>query len=306
MKLGYYSYTTHLDHDVGDMHPEHPMRIISINHRLESLGILQDAYLGGCNYIAQQDLLRAHNSGYINQLLLMAPDNGSILADPDTPMAVGSLNAAYQAAGCVVEALNDLFNNKIDRAFCAVRPPGHHAQKNKAMGFCFLNNVAIAAKKAQIEFNLERIAVIDFDAHQGNGTIDILANDPAFLICSSFQHPSFPFTHWQNIYRNVINTPLDQGSNGLSMRRAIESDWLKQLQDFKPQLTIISAGFDAHVNDPMADLEWENSDYAWLGGVLSEINKEGSSNKILAVLEGGYNLEALASASSEFIIAFKD
>jgi acetoin utilization deacetylase AcuC-like enzyme len=306
MKLGYYSYTTHLDHDVGDMHPEHPMRIISINRKLEDIGILQDAHIGGCNYIAEQDLLRAHNSGYINQLLLMTPENGSILADPDTPMAVGSLGAAYQAAGCVVEALDDLLRNKLDRAFCAVRPPGHHAQKNKAMGFCFLNNVAIAAKKAQLEYGLERIAVIDFDVHQGNGTIDILANDPAFLICSSFQHPSFPFTHWQNIYNNVINTPLSEGTNGLVMRRAIESDWLKQLQDFKPQLTIVSAGFDAHTDDPMADLEWKDSDYAWLGGFLSDINKEDSSNKLLAVLEGGYNLEALASASSEFIIAFKD
>jgi acetoin utilization deacetylase AcuC-like enzyme len=306
MKIGYYSYTTHFDHDVGDMHPEHPMRIIAINHRLDELGILQDAHIGGCNHVAQQDLLRAHKPGYVDQLLMMSPVSGTILANVDTPMAVGSLGAAYQAAGCVVEALDDLLSGSIDRAFCAVRPPGHHAEQGKAMGFCFLNNVAIAAKKAQLEYGLERIAVIDFDVHQGNGTIDILANDPAFLICSSFQHPSFPFTHWRNIYSNVINTPLNEGTGGLEMRKAVESDWLKQLQDYKPQLTIVSAGFDAHKEDSMADLNWQDSDYAWLGGFLSEINKEGSSNKVLAVLEGGYNLDALASSASEFIIAFKD
>jgi acetoin utilization deacetylase AcuC-like enzyme len=205
-----------------------------------------------------------------------------------------------------VEALDDLLQNKIERAFCAVRPPGHHAEKNKLMGFCFLNNVAIAAKKAQQEYGLERIAIIDFDVHQGNGTIDILANDPAFLICSSFQHPSFPFSHWRDIYANVINTPLNKGTSGLEMRRAVESQWLKQLQDFKPQLTIVSAGFDAHTDDPIGDLNWTESDYAWLGGFLSAINKEGSSNKILAVLEGGYNLDALAASCGEFITAFKD
>lgn len=306
MKLGYYSYTTHIEHDVGDMHPEHPMRIIAINHQLERLGILQDAHQGGCSHVARKDLLRAHKLGYVEQLLLMSPANGSILANVDTPMAVGTLDAAYQAAGCVVEALDDLMQGKVERAFCAVRPPGHHAERNKSMGFCFLNNVAIAAKKAQQEFGLERIAVIDFDVHQGNGTIDILADDPAFLICSSFQHPSFPFTHWRNIYSNVINTPLDEGSNGIEMRRAIESQWLKQLQDFKPQLTIVSAGFDAHKSDPMADLNWSDADYAWLGGFLSEINKENLDNKILAVLEGGYDLEALASSCGEFIIAFND
>jgi acetoin utilization deacetylase AcuC-like enzyme len=242
--------------------------------------------------------------GYVDQLELMSPTNGSILANVDTPMAVGSLSVAYQAAGCVIEALDDLMQNKVDRAFCAVRPPGHHAEKNKTMGFCFLNNVAIAAKKAQQHYGLARIAVIDFDAHQGNGTIDILADDPAFLICSSFQHPSFPFSHWRNIHENVINTPLNEGSSGIDMRRAVEAQWLKQLQDFKPQLTIVSAGFDAHRDDPMAELNWSAEDYAWLGGFLSEISKEGPDNQILAVLEGGYNLDALAVSCGEFITAF--
>lgn len=306
MKLGYYSYSAHLEHDVGDMHPEHPMRIIAIDHQLEKTGLMADAHYGGRKHIAQADLFRAHTAGYIEQLLTMSPANGMILVDPDTPMAVGTLGAAYQAASCVVEALEDIMAGEVNRAFCAVRPPGHHAESNKAMGFCFLNHVAIAAKKAQQEFGLERIAVIDFDVHQGNGTIDILANDPAFLICSSFQHPSFPFSHWRNIYDNVVNTPLIEGSAGIVMRRAIEAQWLQQLQDFKPQLTLVSAGFDAHKNDPMAELEWKSEDYAWLGTFLSDINKENPDNKILAVLEGGYNLEALAESAFGFISAFKE
>jgi acetoin utilization deacetylase AcuC-like enzyme len=305
MKLGYYSYTTHLTHDVGDDHPEHPMRIIAINHALERSGLMSEMMIGESAHASEEDLCRAHKPGYIHQLLVMSPDNGMILADHDTPMTVGSLNAAYQASGCVIAALDDLMNNSIDRAFCAVRPPGHHAQSNKAMGFCFLNNVAIAAKKAQMKYGLERIAVIDFDVHQGNGTIDILANDPSFLICSSFQHPSFPFTHWRNIYDNVINTPLNIGTSGIDMRRAVEKQWLSQLQEFKPQLTIISAGFDAHKDDPMAELEWKTEDYAWLGAFLSDINKENPDNKILAVLEGGYNMEALASSAHSFIDAFR-
>lgn len=305
MKPGYYSYTTHLKHDVGDMHPEHPMRIIAINHALEQSGLMSEMHQGGCSYAAQKDLQRAHKAGYIQQLLAMSPVNGMILADPDTPMMVGSLDAAYQAAGCVINALDDLMSDKINRAFCAVRPPGHHAQSNRAMGFCFLNNVAIAAKKAQSEYGLERIAIIDFDVHQGNGTIDILADDPTFLICSSFQHPSFPFSHWRNIYNNVINTPLEVGSAGIEMRRAIEAQWLQSLQKFKPQLTIISAGFDAHKDDHMAELNWQAEDYAWLGSFLSDINKENHDNKILAVLEGGYNLQALASSAHSFIETFR-
>lgn len=305
MKLGYYSYTTHLDHDVEDIHPEHPMRIIAINHALEQSGLMSDMFQGGCTYVAQKDLLRAHKEGYIKQLIAMSPASGMILADPDTHMMVGTLDAAYQAAGCVINGLDDIMSGKINRAFCAVRPPGHHAQKSKAMGFCFLNNVAIAAKKAQLEYGLERIAIIDFDVHQGNGTIDILADDPNFLICSSFQHPSFPFSHWQNIHSNIINTPLGVGTSGIDMRRAVEKQWLEQLQKFKPQLTIVSAGFDAHKDDPMAELNWQAADYAWLGAFLSDINKENSDNKILAVLEGGYNLEALAASTHQFIDSFR-
>jgi acetoin utilization deacetylase AcuC-like enzyme len=305
MKPGYYSYTTHLDHDVEDMHPEHPMRIIAINHALEQSGLMSDMSQGGCAYAAQKDLQRAHKAGYIQQLIAMSPANGMILADPDTPMMVGTLDAAYQAAGCVTNALDDIMSGKINRAFCAVRPPGHHAQSNRAMGFCFLNNVAIAAKKAQLEYGLERIAIIDFDAHQGNGTVDILADDPSFLICSSFQHPSFPFSHWRNIHSNVINTPLNIGATGIDMRRAVESQWLDQLQKFKPQLTIVSAGFDAHKEDPMAELNWQAEDYAWLGAFLSDINKENDDNKILAVLEGGYDLKALACSAHQFIDSFR-
>lgn len=306
MRLGYYSYQTHLDHEVGDSHPEHPMRIIAINHQLERIGLITDIHHSNCHKdVIPSDIMLAHTPGYIDQLNLMSPSHGMILAATDTPMSTGSLNAAYKATSCVMEALDDIMKGKVDRAFCAVRPPGHHAERNKSMGFCFLNNIAIAAKKARQEYGLSRIAVIDFDAHQGNGTIDILANDPDFLICSSFQHPGYPFTHWNNIYSNVINTPLNEFSKGIDMRRAVENQWLQQLQEFKPQLTLISAGFDAHKDDPMAKLQWKKEDYAWLGIFLSEINKENPNNKMLAVLEGGYNLTALAESACCFMEAIK-
>lgn len=306
MRLGYYSYQSHLDHEVGDSHPEHPMRIIAINHQLERTGLITDIHQIDCRKdVKPNDLMLAHTPGYIDQLNLMSPAHGMILAATDTPMSTGSLSAAFKATSCVMEALDDIMQDKIDRAFCAVRPPGHHAERNKSMGFCFLNNIAIAAKKARQEYGLSRIAVIDFDAHQGNGTIDILASDPDFLICSSFQHPGYPFTHWGDNYSNVINTPLNEFSKGIDMRRAVENQWLQQLQAFKPQLTLISAGFDSHKDDPMAKLQWKKEDYAWLGVFLSEINKENPDNKILAVLEGGYNLTALAESACCFMEAIK-
>lgn len=301
MKLGYYSHTEHLAHEVGDMHPEHPMRIIAIEHQLEQSGLLQDIQSCPIDPLDHADLARAHSHGYLDQLIKISPVNGTILADEDTPMAVGSLKAAYQAAAAVTTALDDIMMRRIDRAFCSVRPPGHHATRKQTMGFCFLNNIAIAALKAVDYYGLERVAVIDFDVHQANGTIDILQGDERFLVCSSFQHPSYPYSHWQNIYPNVINIPLPADSAGNDIRRAAEAEWLKALQAFKPQLILVSAGFDAHKADPMAELNWQEEDFSWLGGFIADISKTCSSGRILSSLEGGYNLKALASSAHAYI-----
>lgn len=277
------------------------MRIIAIEHQLEASGIIHDIHPGIIKSVSSADLLLAHSSGYIDQLNRISPKNGNILADEDTPMATGSLHAAYKAAGTVTSALADLVCNKIDQAFCAVRPPGHHATKNQTMGFCFLNNVAITALKAVSDYNLKRVAIIDFDVHQCNGTIDILQNDERFLICSSFQHPSYPYSHWQDNIPNVINIPLASGTDGLIFRKEAERVWLKSIQEFKPDLIIVSAGFDAHVFDPMAELNWAESDYYWMGQFINDLAKHSGEAKILSVLEGGYNLDALANSAMHYI-----
>jgi acetoin utilization deacetylase AcuC-like enzyme len=306
MKLGYYSHTEHLAHEVGDMHPEHPMRIIAIEHQLESTGLLQDLQSCPIDNLDHADLVRAHSHGYLDQLARISPANGTIYADKDTPMAVGSLKAAYQAAAAVTTALDDIMMRRIDRAFCSVRPPGHHATRKQTMGFCFLNNIAIAALKAVDFYGLERVAVIDFDVHQANGTIDILQGDERFLICSSFQHPAYPYSHWQNIYPNVVNIPLDPNSAGIDMRRAVEQQWLTALQAFKPQLILVSAGFDAHRADPMAELDWLEEDFNWLGRFIADIGKSCASSRILSSLEGGYDLKALAASAHSYISALTE
>lgn len=306
MKLGYYSYSSHFAHDVGDMHPEHPMRLVAIEHRLEESGLLQDMHIGEAQYASSNDLMRFHTPGYLDQLIKITPENGLILLDEDTPMTAGSLDAAYQAAGCVNRALSDIMDSTVTRAFCSVRPPGHHATFNKAMGFCIFNNVAVAALKAVEEFGLSRVAVIDFDVHQGNGTIDALANDERFLVCSSFQHPSFPFSHWQNMAPNVINIPLIPESDGLVMRKAVEEYWLQSIQDFAPELVIVSAGFDAHESDPMADLQWNSADYGWLGSFLADLANLSANRRMLCVLEGGYDLNALAESAFHFVSSLKE
>ena len=301
MKLGYYSHTEHLAHEVGDMHPEHPMRIIAIEHQLELTGLLQDLEQCSIDPLDHADLTRAHSHDYLDQLIRISPENGSIFADEDTPMAVGSLKAAYQAAAAVTTALDDIMMRRIDRAFCSVRPPGHHATRKQTMGFCFLNNIAIAALKAVDYYGLQRVAVIDFDVHQANGTIDILQGDERFLICSSFQHPAYPYSHWQNIYPNVINLPLATGTDGLEIRRAAEKEWLQALEAFNPQLILVSAGFDAHASDPMAELNWQEDDFSWLGRFISDVARRCSNGRILSSLEGGYNLQALASSAHSYI-----
>jgi len=303
MKLGYYSHTEHLTHETGDMHPEHPMRVIAIEHQLERSGLMKDLMIREVNELHHQDLARAHTEGYLEQLIKISPENGTIYADEDTPMAVGTLNAAYQAAATVTTALDELMTDKVDRAFCSVRPPGHHATRKQTMGFCFLNNIAITALKAAEQYGLERVVVIDFDVHQANGTIDILEGDERFLICSSFQHPAYPYTHWQNIYPNVINIPLDSGSAGKTMRAAAEKYWLDAIQKFSPQLILVSAGFDAHQQDPMADLNWLDEDYHWLGNFISDLSRTCCDGKMLTTLEGGYNLDALANSAHRYMEA---
>lgn len=301
MTTAYFSFQQHFTHDTGDDHPEHAMRILAIEQELKKRGLWEQLDIRDGQTANEPDILRAHSPGYVEQLQLIQPQQGHIYVDEDTPMSAGSLDAARYSVGTCTLALDQLMKNEFNNAFVAVRPPGHHAEHRKSMGFCFFNNIAITALRAAEVHHLQRIAILDFDAHQGNGTIDILKNDPRFLILSSFQHPFFPYTHYQdNKYSNLINVHLDAGSGSIEFRSKIDDLWGPALRDFAPELILVSAGFDAHRDDPMAELCLLDDDYRWIGDWIHAYVTP-RHIPVLALLEGGYDLNALGRSVSEFI-----
>lgn len=301
MTTAYFSFQQHFTHDTGDDHPEHAMRILAIEQELKKRGLWEQLDIRDGQIANEPDILRAHSPGYVEQLQLIQPQQGHIYVDEDTPMSAGSLDAARYSVGTCTLALDQLMKNEFNNAFVAVRPPGHHAEHRKSMGFCFFNNVAITALRAAEVHHLQRIAILDFDAHQGNGTIDILKNDPRFLVLSSFQHPFFPYTHYQdNKYSNLINVYLDAGSGSVEFRSKIDDLWGPALHGFAPELILVSAGFDAHRDDPMAELCLLDDDYRWMGDWIRAYAAP-RHLPVLAILEGGYDLNALGRSVSEFI-----
>ena len=301
MSTAYFTSDQHYEHGTGDDHPEHAMRIMAIEQELKARGLWDQLIHINGPTANLPDILRAHSPGYVEQLGLIQPQQGCIYVDEDTPMTSGSLHAAMHSVGACTAALDAVLANEHSNAFAAVRPPGHHAEHRKAMGFCFFNNVAITALRAAEIHHLQRIAILDFDAHQGNGTIDILGNDPRFLILSSFQHPFYPYTHYQdNRYSNLINVHLDAGAGSATFRAAIEDAWFPELRRFAPELILVSAGFDGHKEDPMAELNLEDDDFSWIG---REIAKACAARRTpwVSVLEGGYNLNALGRSVAEYL-----
>ncbi len=237
-----------------------------------------------------------HAPGVLRTLQKTRPSEGIAAIDGDTFMSPGSLDVAATALGAGMRALEAVALGEVDNAFCAIRPPGHHAEKNRSMGFCLLNTVAILARLAQQMHGAERIAIIDFDVHHGNGTQDIFQDDPNVLYASSHQMPLFPGTGAasETGVGNIFNTPLEAGSGTDAMREAYNGVILPALKDFSPDFILVSAGFDAHHRDPLANLKWTNNDFAWLTGKLMDIAGAQCSNRIVSLLEGGYDLEGLA------------
>lgn len=301
MSTAYYCFHQHFSHVTGDDHPEHALRITAIENALRQSGSWEKLTICESGPAQSNDILRAHSPGYINQLSLIQPQHGRIYVDEDTPMSPGSLEAAYYSAGAAVEAVDAVLQGKYRNAFVATRPPGHHAEHKKSMGFCFFNNLAIAALRAAEFHHLQRIAVLDFDAHQGNGTIDILQNDVRFLLCSTFQHPFYPYSHYEaNKYTNVINAHLSAGAGSSEFRDAVLHQWSEPLRRFAPELIIVSAGFDAHIDDPMAELCFVDDDYRWIAEWICNITNT-RNTPWLALLEGGYDLNALGRSVNAFI-----
>jgi len=287
---------THPDcarHDMGALHPESPARLWAIHDQLIASrldGVLRH-YESPAATRAQ--LERVHDAHYVDSIFRTSPQQGMVALDPDTSMNPYTLSAALHAAGAAVLGVELVMLGEVRAAFCSVRPPGHHAERNRAMGFCIFNNVAVGAAHAMAAHAIERVAILDFDVHHGNGTEDIFGTDARVLFCSTFQHPYYPYGGTAPTAEHVINTPLAAGSGGKQFRQVVETRWLPALEAFKPQLVMFSAGFDAHRDDDLAQLNFDERDYFWVTEQVRKLADRHAQGRMVSTLEGGYNLHAL-------------
>lgn len=291
------AFITHRDcwlHNMGEHHPESPERLAAINDRLIAAGL--DMYLSfhDAPLATVDQLSRAHPREHVEEILASVPESGIRHLDPDTAMSPGTMKAALRSAGAGVLATDLVLSGEVENAFCAIRPPGHHAEAAKAMGFCFFNNVAVAARHALEEHGLKRIAVVDFDVHHGNGTEDIFKDDPRVLMVSIFQHPFYPYSGADNPAPNMVNVPIKAGSRGDVFREIVTDIWMPALRNHAPEMIFISAGFDAHYEDDMGSLGLVEADYMWATEQLKKVAAEFSGRRIVSMLEGGYSLSSLA------------
>jgi acetoin utilization deacetylase AcuC-like enzyme len=290
-------------HEMGVHHPESPARLSAIQDRLVSSGLDLVLQHHDAPQASRKQLCRVHDAAYVDQVFLKAPVQGQAWLDPDTSMNPHSLSAALHAAGAAVLAVDLVMSTENSAAFCNVRPPGHHAEHDRAMGFCIFNNIAVGAAHALQKHKLQRVAIVDFDVHHGNGTEDIFRNSPEVLFCSSFQHPFYPYTGYEKNSEHMINVPLAAGSDSQVFRDAVITHWLPKLEAFKPEMILVSAGFDAHREDDMAGLYLLDQDYAWVTTEIKKLANKYAKGRIVSVLEGGYALDALGRSAVAHINA---
>jgi acetoin utilization deacetylase AcuC-like enzyme len=294
MTTGFFSHPDCLLHEMGDWHPECPSRLRAIEDqliagRIDAL-IERDESAGLADETA---LLRVHTQAHIDFLRSMSPQEGYAAIDSDTSMNPHTFQAALRAAGAAIAATDAVIEGRYENAFCSIRPPGHHAEPARAMGFCFFNNVAVAARHALDVHGLSRVAIIDFDVHHGNGTEAAFAGDSRVLMCSFFQHPFYPFSGADTAQPNMVNLPMAERTKGMEVREAIDLLWLPRLHEFKPEMVFVSAGFDAHREDDVGNMGLVEDDFAWITEQVREIALRYSNGRIVSCLEGGYNLSAL-------------
>jgi len=298
---------THADclaHVTPSGHPERVARLEHILHALEPLDLLRVT----APMAAEDDVLRIHPASYLVDLRSGLPSEGFAQIDGDTFLSPGSLDAAFRAAGAVVRGVDMVLSGEVGNAFAAVRPPGHHAETSTAMGFCLFGNAALAAKHALDHHGLKRVAVIDVDVHHGNGTQDLLWDEARALVVTSQQMPLWPGSgrpDEDGAHGNILNIPLAPGTGSSEMRKAYAEQVFPRLRAFKPELVIISAGFDAHQDDPLANLNWTTGDFAWLTSEICTIAEEICEGRIVSTLEGGYDLDALSAATKAHVEELK-
>ncbi len=292
-----------LNHITPNGHPERVARLENILHTLGATkydALLRvEAPLG-----TDEQIMRAHPPEHIAAIKAAAPKHGSHALDADTHMSDGSLQAAYRAVGGNIKAVDLVLGREVKNAFCAMRPPGHHAEHTTPMGFCLFGNVVIAAKHALESHGLSRVAIVDFDVHHGNGTQDLIWNDDRILFCSTHQMPLYPGSgaaHETGAHGNVVNVPLQPYSDGAELRSAFDEHILPALSQHKPEMIFISAGFDAHAADPLANLEFTEADFAWATGTICDFANQHCQGRVVSTLEGGYDLQALAASTAAHV-----
>ncbi len=301
MLTAYLTHSSSLKHDMGADHPECPARIHAIEDQLISSGLLHFLAHYDAPQVTREQLLRVHTSEYVDHVFATAPQSGMVHLDGDTAMNPFSLDAALHAAGAAVKAVDVVMEGRVENAFCNIRPPGHHAGRASAAGFCIFNNVAIAAAHAIEKHGLERVVIADFDVHHGDGTENIFRDDPRVMLCSTFRHPYYPYCGADSSNDHIINVPLKAGASGADFQAAVTQHWLPALEQFKPQMVFISAGFDAHREDDMGGLALREADYVWVTEQLKNLAARFSDKKIVSVLEGGYALNALGRSAASHI-----
>ena len=291
------AYISHQDchlHDTGQGHPENASRLSAIEDRLLLSGISDFLTNIDAPEVTREQLLRVHSAEHLANMDAMMPRQGYSRLDPDTVVSPDTMQAAKRAAGAVVSAVDLVMSGQFQNAFCAVRPPGHHAERSRAMGFCLFNNLAVGVAHALETYGLKKIAIVDFDVHQGNGTEDIFIGNDKILYCSIFQHPFFPFTKPPENSANVVSIPLDATAKSAEFREAIRDHWLPALERFQPELMFVSAGFDAHRDDDMSYVSLVDADFRWVTEQIVRVAEASASGRIVSVLEGGYELNSLA------------
>ena len=311
-RVGFVYDPRYLGHEMGHNHPESPERLRAICAQLQSSGTWSRLHQLSPRRAERQWIGRIHDSSYIDNLERRSPTDGYASLDPDTSMSPGTLDAAYLATGGALAAVDAIMNNEVDQAFCAVRPPGHHAEADRAMGFCFFNTVAIAARYIQQQYNLQRVLIVDWDVHHGNGTQHAFYDDATVMFFSTHQFPYYPGTGRATETGEgqgkglTINVPLSGGEGDEEYQEVFKKVLVPAADVFQPEFVVISAGFDAHRDDPLASMDLTPQGYAELTGIVTSIAKNFSGGRMLACLEGGYHLHALAESVDHHLLSLLD